>query len=69
MEFCSECKGQVYDLPDGERCQSCINSKNKQPKDTTLPPRAPPPKPPIQAPTKKSAPKPIALIPHLDNLN
>jgi len=64
MEFCSECKGLVYDLPDGERCQPCIDRKNKPPKVTRVPPR-----PPIQVPTKKSAPKPIALIPHLDNLN
>ena len=61
LDFCSECKGLVYDLPDGERCQPCIDRKNKPPKVTRVPPR-----PPIQVSTKKSAPKPIELIPHLE---
>jgi Rad3-related DNA helicase len=96
MKFCGECKGLVYDLPDGERCQPCIDRKNKPPKVTRVPPQTPPyqgkyhskgeeelltgrkpqekprapppPKPPIQVPTKKSAPKPIALIPHLERI-
>ena len=63
MEFCSGCKGLVYDLPDGERCQPCIDRKNKPPKVTRVPPR-----PPIQVPTKKSAPKPIGLISHLERI-
>ena len=70
MEFCSECKGLVYDLPDGERCQLCIDRKNKPPKVTRVPPKVTrvPPRPPIQVPTKKPAPKPIGLISHLERI-
>ena len=63
MEFCSGCKRLVYDLPDGERCQPCIDRKNKPPKVIRVPPR-----PPIQVPTKKPAPKLIGLISHLERI-
>ena len=70
MEFCSGCKGLVYDLPDGERCQPCIDRKNKPPKVTRVPPKVTrvPPRPQIQVPTKKPAPKPIGLISHLERI-
>jgi len=79
MSFCDSCKDMWYELTDG-LCPSCIARKNRPPKpqkvvpvqleDAPLPPIvAPsPPRPPIQVSTKKPAPKPIELVPHLEQI-
>jgi Rad3-related DNA helicase len=65
MAFCDSCKDMWYELTDG-LCPSCIAKKNRPPK----PPKvvSSPPRPPIQVSTKKPAPKPIELIPHLEQI-